>query len=81
MPHGNFKQRSYENNTGFGKCSCEQTFDYSSPRDMELKRRLHRKFCKNPLSQGEQKMSVSKNTTTFMEYQTGFTNRRRKVHN
>ena len=46
MPHSNFKQRSYENNTGFGKCSCGQTFDYSSPRDMELKRRLHRKFCK-----------------------------------
>ena len=80
MSHSNFKQRSYGNNTGFGKCSCGQTFDYSSPRDMELQRRLHRKFCKNP-PQGEQKMSVSKKATTFMEYQTGFTDRRRKVHN
>ena len=48
MPHSNFKQRSHENSTGFAKCSCGQTFDYSSPRNMQLKRKLHRKFCKNP---------------------------------
>ena len=56
MPHSNFKQRSYENNTGFGKCYCGQTFNYSSPGDMELKGRLHRRCCKSP-PQGEQKMS------------------------
>ena len=48
MPHSNFKQRSYENNTGFAKCSCGQRFDYSSPRDMQLKCKLHRKFLYKP---------------------------------
>ena len=48
--------------------------------DMEMKRKLHRRFCKNP-PKGEQKMSVPKKATTFMEYQTGSTDRRRKVHN
>ena len=74
MPHSNFKQRSYENNTGFGNCTCGQTFDFSSPRNMELKRKLHRRFCKSP-PKGEQKIGVPMKATTFMEYQTGFTNR------
>ena len=56
MSHSNFKQRSYENSTGVGKCSCGQTFDYSSPRDMDLKLRLHRRFCKNPPIKGTHKM-------------------------
>ena len=41
MPHSNFKQRSHEYSTRFAKCSCGQTFNYSSPGDMQLKRRLH----------------------------------------
>ena len=80
MPHSNFKQRSHENNTGFAKCSCWQTFDYSSPRDMQLKRKLHRKFCKNP-PKGDQKISLPKTATTFMDYQTDTSDRRREVHN
>ena len=80
MPHSNFKKRLYENNTGFGKCTCGQTFDFSSPRDMELKCKLHRRFCKNP-PKGEQKIGVLMKATTFMEYQAGFTKRRREVHN
>ena len=80
MPHSNFRQRSHENSTGFAKCSCGQTFDYSSPRDMQLKRKLHRKFCKNP-PKGDQKISLPKKATTFMDYQTGTSDRRRNVHN
>ena len=80
MPHSNFKQRSYENNTGVGKCSCGQTFDYSSPRDMELKRKLHGRFCKNP-PKGEQKLGIPMRATTFMEHQTDTSKRRRELHN
>ena len=79
MPHSNFKQRSHENSTGFAKCSCRQTFDYSSPRDMQLKRRLHRKFCTNP-PPGDQKISLPKKSTTFMDYQAGTSDRRRDVY-
>ena len=74
MPHSNFKQRSYENDTGFAKCSCGQTLDYSSPRDMQLKRKLHRKFCTNS-AKGDQKISLPKKSTTFMDYQTGTSDR------
>ena len=79
MPRSNFKQRSYENTTGVGKCTCGQTFDYSSPRDMELKRKLHRRFCKNP-PKGEQKKGIPMKATTLMEHQTGVAKRRREVH-
>ena len=79
MPHSNFKQRSHENSTGFTKRSCGQTFDCSSPRDMKLKRKLHHKFCKNP-PKGDQKISLPKALTTFMDYQTGTSDRKREVH-
>ena len=79
MPRSNFKQRSYENNTGVEKCSCGQTFDYSSPRVMELKRKLPRRFCKNP-PKGEQKLGIPMRATTFMEHQTDTSKRRRELH-
>ena len=48
MPHSKFKERSLAFNTGIGKCSCGQTFKYSTERDVRLKFRLHLKFCSNP---------------------------------
>ena len=30
MTHSNLKERSHENSTGVGCCTCGQTFDYSS---------------------------------------------------
>ena len=80
MPHSNFKQMPHESNTGVSKCSCGQTFDFSSNRDMELKHRLHRRFCKRPPI-GKQKIGIPMKATTFMEHQTGTTMRRREVHN
>ena len=80
MPHSTFKQMPHESNTGVSKCSCGQTFDFSSNRDMELKRRLHRKFCKRPPI-GKQKIGIPMKATTFMEHQAGTTMRRREVHN
>ena len=33
---------------GTGKCSCGQTFKYVSMRDLNMKLRMHHKFCSNP---------------------------------
>ena len=37
MSHSNFKERFHAFNTGAEKCSCSQTFDYASERDMKMK--------------------------------------------
>ena len=79
MPQSNFKQGSYENSTGIGKCFCGQTFDYSSPRDMDLKLRIHCRFCKNPPN-GTHKIGIPKKATTLMEHHIGVTMRRKEVH-
>ena len=67
MPLSNFKQLPYESNTGVSKCYCGQTFDFTCPRDMELKRRLHHRFCKRPPI-GKQKIAIPMKATTFMEH-------------
>ena len=41
MPHCSFKRISHAFNTGVGKCSCGQTFDYAPERDMKMKLRMH----------------------------------------
>ena len=79
MTHSNFKERSHENNTGVGCCTCGQTFDYSSHRDMKLKLRLHLRYCKNP-PKGTHKIVVPKKATTFREHQINSTMRRRGVY-
>ena len=48
MPHSNFKSRATEFNTGVGKCSCSQTFEFASGRDMTMKLRMHHNFCSSP---------------------------------
>ena len=37
MPNSNFKERSHTFSSGIGQCSCGQTFDYTSERDMNMK--------------------------------------------
>ena len=54
MPHSNFKERSYTLNTGVGKCSCGQTFDFMSEKDMNMKLRMHHKFCSKPPKSSKQ---------------------------
>ena len=68
MPHSNFKSRATEFNTGVGKCSCGQTFDFSSERDMVMKLRMHRKFCSNPPGAFD-KIKVPKKATMMREQQ------------
>ena len=79
MTHSNFKERNHEISTGFGKCKCGQTFDYSSERDMKPNLRLHLRYCKTP-PKGMYKIAVPKKATTFMEHQLGVTMRRKEVH-
>ena len=33
---------------GVGKCSCGQTFECASEREIAMKRRMHRRICSNP---------------------------------
>ena len=80
MTYSNFKERSHEISTEVGKCTCDQTFDYSSPRDMKLKLRLHLRFCKNP-PKGTHKIRVPKKATTFMEHQLNATIGERFIFN
>ena len=80
MPHSNFKERSQEFNMGVGKCPCDQTFEYTSERDMKMKLRMHRRFCSNHLK-GFYKIGILKKATTLREQQLNEAERMYKVHN
>ena len=80
MPHSNFKSRATEFNTGVGKCSCGQTFEFTSGRDMTMKLRMHHKFCSNPPAAFD-KVEVLKKAMTMGERQLNEYERMRKVHN
>ena len=68
MPHSSFKDKAYVFNTRVGKCSCGQTFDYTSERDMKMKLRMHLRFCSNPPVAFD-KMRVPKKAMTLREQQ------------
>ena len=50
MPHSNFKDTYHLSGSGVGMCPCGQTFKFKSERDREMKFRLHRKVCPNPVN-------------------------------
>ena len=79
MPHSNFKERSHAFNTGVGKCSCGQTFDFTSERDMKMKLRMHRKFCSNP-PKGFDKIRAPLKAMTLKEYYNNKVKSIRKAH-
>ena len=80
MPHSNFKERSHQFNSGVGKCSCSQTFDYASERDMKMKLRMHLKFCSKP-PKGFDKTRVPKKAMMLKEYYNKEIKSEMKVHN
>ena len=80
MPHSNFKSRATEFNTGVGKCSCGQTLDFASEREMKMELHMHCKFCSNP-PKASDKVEVPKKATTMRERQLNEYERMRKVHN
>ena len=80
MPHSTNERVFHQNpNLGMGKCSCGQTFEYVSARDLNMKLRMHRKFCSNPLV-GYEKVRLPKKCMMLEEIQHYEVERNRKVH-
>ena len=80
MPHSNFKQRATEFNLRVGKCFCSQTFECALERDMNMKHRMHRRFCSNPPVAFDE-IRVPKKAMTLREQQLNEYERMKKVHN
>ena len=80
MPHGDLKPGATEFNLRVGKCSCSQTFECASERDMNMKRRVHRRFCSNPPVAFDE-IRVPKKACTIREQQLSKYKRMRQVHN
>ena len=79
MPHSNFKGRSCIFSSGVGKCSCGQTFDFASERNMKMKLQMHLKFCSNP-PKGFNMIGIPKKACTMREQQLNGTEKMRSVH-
>ena len=82
MPHSNFKRKATEYEAGVGRCSCGQTFECASERELAMKCRMHCRFCSNPPVAFEKiKIKVSKKACAMREQQLNEAERMRKVHN
>ena len=79
MPHSYFKERSYTLNLGVGKCSCGQTFDFTSEKDMNMRLRMHCKFCSKPPKSSKQ-IRMPNKAMTLKEHQNSEAEKMRKVH-
>ena len=80
MPHSNFKRKVTDNGAGVGRCTCGQTFECASERELAMKCRIHRRFCSNPpLTFNE--IGIPKAACTMREQQLTEAERIRKVHN
>ena len=80
MPHSNFKRKATEFEAGVGRCSCNQTFECASERELAMKCRMHLRFCSNPPVAFDQ-ISVPKKACTMRGRQLNEAERMRKVHN
>ena len=80
MPHSSFKRKATEFGTVVRRCSCGQTFEYTSERDIEMKLQIHRRFCSNPPVAFD-KIRVPKKACTLREQQIIEAEKMRKVHN
>ena len=61
-------------------CSCGQTFECASEREIEMKCRMHCKFCSNPPVAFD-KIGIPKKATMMREQQLNDAERMRKIHN
>ena len=80
MLHSSFKRKPTEFEAGVGRCSCGQTFECASKRELSMKRRMHRRFCSNPPVAFD-KIGIPKKAATLREQQLNEAERIRKVHN
>ena len=76
----NFKRKATDNGSGVGRCSCDQTFECASERELAMKCRMHLRFCSNPPVAFD-KISVPKKACTMREQQLNEAEKIRKVHN
>ena len=84
MPHSSHKYKGYDLGFGLRNCSCGQTFGCASERELEMKIRIHRKFCSNP-PKGEYIIGVSKDnpvvkSKTLKEHYKNETEEKRKLY-
>ena len=80
MPHSTNKRGFHQNpNLGMGKCSCGQIFEHVSARDLNMKFRLHHKFCSNP-PVGYEKVRLPKKSMAMEEIQHHEAERIKRVH-
>ena len=79
MPHSDFKRKGTEFEAGVGGCSCGQTFECASERELAIKRRMHLRFCSNP-PVALDKIGIPKKACTMREQQVNEAERIRKVH-
>ena len=77
MPHSNFRRKVTEFEAGVGRCSCGQTFECASERELAMK---HLRFCSNPPVAFD-KIGIPKKACTMREQQLNEAERIRKVHN
>ena len=80
MPHSSFKRKVTEFETGVGRCSCGQTFECASERELTMKRRMHHRFCSNPPVAFD-KIGIPNKAVTLREQQLNEAEKIRKVHN
>ena len=79
MPHSCFKARSHALNSGVGKCSCGQTFDFASEKEMNMKLQIYRKVCSKPPKSSNQTRMLMK-AMTLKEHQNNETEKIQRVH-
>ena len=80
MPHSSFKRKATEFGDGVGRCSCGQTFECASERELTMKHRIHCRFCSYP-PLAFNKIGIPKKACTMREQQLNKPERIRKVHN
>ena len=68
MPHSSFKRKVTEFEAGVGRCSCGQTFECASERELAMKCRMHLRFCSNPAVDFD-KIGIPKKSCTMREQQ------------
>ena len=79
MPHNTFIERANINNSGQRKCSCGQAFNFASEKDMNMKLRMHCKFCTD-LPEGPRQIIMPKKAVTLRERQQHEDETIRRVH-
>ena len=80
MPQSNIKMKVTEFEAGVGKCSCGQTFECASERELAMKHRMHHRFCSNPPVAFD-KIGIPKKAAILREQQLNRYEKMRKVHN